>query len=220
MRLRLLAVLTVALAMGPSARADAYGYSLGVSLQNTVVPGSLVSINAVLLNTGSLPIVFAPSFPGGTPSVQGGSVPNAGVTADGQWSILSNGFSFGNFDGQFAGVTVNPGQAFQFTVGTFQAPTNQPLGTSATPQINLQINFTDTIEGSLLAICPSACTYDNAPNPSYTLGDVASSSGMTFFQAVVVGNTPVPVPEPSSWELLGVSAVAMTGCLRRLRNRA
>jgi hypothetical protein len=221
MRLRLLVALTLALGLGQQVRADSvFGYSLGVSLQNTVVPGSLVTMDAILLNTGTLPIVFAPSFPGGTPSAQGGSVPFGAVSADGQWSILGNGFAFGNFAGQFAGVIVAPGAEFQFSIGTFQAPANQPLGTSAMPQINFGIDFTDTIEGNLSAVCPGACTYNNPADPSFTLGAAPGSSGITFFQGVVVDNTPVPVPEPAAWELLGITGIAMAGSLRRLRSRA
>ena len=76
MRFHLLMILAIAVTFGPRANADStFGYSLGVSLQNTVVPGSMISINAFLLNTGSTPIVFAPSFPGGPPSAEGGSLP-------------------------------------------------------------------------------------------------------------------------------------------------
>jgi hypothetical protein len=105
-------------------------------------------------------------------------------------------------------------------MGTFQAPTNQPLGTSATSNINFGIDFTDTITGNLLAVCPGACTFNNAPQLSFTLGNAASSSNITFFQGVVVDKTPTPVPEPTSWELLGIAAIAMAGSLRRLRSRA
>jgi hypothetical protein len=214
MRLPLLAVLTVAFALGQQAKADTmYGYSLGVSLQNTVVPGSVVSINAVLLNTGSLPIVFASS------SQEGSSI-FAGVNADGQWSILDNGFSFGDFAGQFAGVTVAPGQTFEFSMGTFLAPTDQPLGTSAMPGLNFGIDFTDSITGNLLGVCPGACDYNNQAHPTYTLGTVPSSSAVTFFQAVVVDKTAIPVPEPFSWELLMLAAIALAGPLRRLHSRA
>jgi hypothetical protein len=192
-------VCAAVLALGQQAKADStYGYSLGVSMQNTIVPGSTVSIEEVLLNTGSLPIVFAPSFPGGPPSVQGGSVPFAAISSGGQWSILDNGFSFGNFFGQFAGVTVAPGQQFQFTLGTFLAPTSQPLGTSATPNLNFGIDFTDTIEGNL--------NENNIPRPSYTLGNAPSSSDLTFFQGVVVNRETVSTPEPPTG-ILGLVAM-------------
>ena len=223
MRTPLLVVMTVALALalGQQARADSgYGYSLGVSLENTVTSSSLVTIDAVLLNTGSQAIVFAPSFPGGTPSAQGGSVPFAGIGAGGQWSVLNNGFSFGNFAGQFAGVTVAPGASFQFSFGTFQAPSNQPLGSSAVSQLNFGIDFTDTITGNLLVGCRGTCTYNNAPNVTFTLGNTPSSSSTTFFQGLVVDSTPVPVPEPAAWEFLGVAAITLAGCFRRLSSRA
>jgi hypothetical protein len=195
------------LAANPVAKADGvYGYAFGISLQNTVVPGSDVTIEAVLLNTGSLPIVFAPSFPGGLPSVQGGSLPFASVGSNGQWSVLSNGGFFGDFSQQFAGVTVAPGQSFQFTFGGFEAPTNQALGTSAMPQPNFGIEFTDTIEGNLLALChPGGCNFDNTPNATYTLGNSSSSSPITFFQGLVVDTGTgriVTAPEPPSGILL------------------
>src|ERR1051326_9484414 len=100
MQSRLLGVLIVLLSLGQLAKADSFGFSLGVSLQNTCMPGSVVSIDAVLMNTGSTPIVFAPK--GG----HSGSVPFASVDGEGQWSILGSGFSYSDFNSQFAGVTV------------------------------------------------------------------------------------------------------------------
>lgn len=201
MKLRVLVLLIIAFAFAQSAKADSgYSYALGVSMQNTVVPGSQVTIDGFLLNTGTNAIHFASNF-GGTPSQAGGSEAGAGVSADGQWSILSNGFSMGNFNSQFAGVTVNPGQDFQFTLGTFTAPTSQPMGTSATPQINLVIDFTDSITGDLLENCKSTCSFDDAPMPSFTLGNHGSSSGVTFFQGDVVDSS-VSMPESSSYSML------------------
>jgi hypothetical protein len=221
MRFRVLLLLAATLAFGQWAKADAsYDYSLGVSLQNTVAPGSLVSINAVLLNTGTATIIFAPAFTSGTPSAQGGSVPSGGAGEGGQWNILADGFSFNL--GQFAGVTIAPGQGFAFTFGTFQAPTNQPTGSTATLGVNLAIDFTDTITGNLEAVCPGACTFQNSPTLDFTLGNTASSSSMTYFQATVppIVPTVVQVPEPASWELFGFTAIALAGCLLRFRRRA
>jgi PEP-CTERM motif len=218
--MRLSVVLVIALALGftTSAKADSYGFSLGVSLDNTVVPGSLVSINAVLLNTGTTAIAFAPSFPGGTPSAQGGSVPFAGISAGGDWSIFSNGFSFGDFYGQFAGVTINPGDSFGFTFGSFLAPTSEPLGSSGTVQLNFGINFTDTIVGNLLTGCTPACDFSSLPNVSYTLGNSASSSNPTFYAATVTGQ-PVDVPEPSTWEMLSLAGAMAAFPVRRRWSR-
>jgi hypothetical protein len=210
MRLHTLLFFAAMLWMGKHARADLlYDYSLGVSLENTVVPGSLVSITAVLLNSGSLPIVFAPSFPGGPPSVQGGSVPFAGIgSSGGEWNVLASGFSFGDFFGQFARVTVAPGNTFQFTVGTFIAPTNTPMGSSARAKLNFGIDFTDTIVGNLESICPGACDYDNGPTLTFTIGSAPSQSDLTFFKGIVVDEANL-VPEPPAWILLGtVTAIA------------
>lgn len=210
MRLRLVVVAGLVLALAGAANADSvYGFALGVSEQNTVVPGSVVSINATLLNTGSTAITFAPSFPGGTPSMEGGSVPFAGVSSGGQWSILGNGFSFGNFFAQFAGVTINPGESFDFALGTFQAPTDQPMGSSGIAQFNFGIDFTDTIVGNLLVDCHPVCSVNNLPNPSFMLGDSASSSDLRYFTAEVAGQGPVNVPEPPAWEMVSLAAVAM-----------
>ena len=220
MQSRWLGVLIVALSLGQLAKADSFSYSLGVSLQNTCLPGSAVSINAFLMNTGSAPIVFAPSFPGGTPSAQGGSVPFASINGDGQWSVLSSGLSLSNFYSQFAGVTIDPGHVFEFSYGTFQAPTNQALGTSATPGLNFGIDFTDLIEGNLLGICPQACGYNNTPRPTFTLGNSSSSTDLTYFQGNVVDRSPVSVPEPPLSELAGMTFTALAlGICSRQRKR-
>jgi hypothetical protein len=210
MRLHWLAVLGCALALAAPAKADSfYGFILGVSEQNTVLPGSMVSINGVLLNTGSTAISFAPSFPGGPPSTEGGSVPFAGISSGGQWSILANRFSFGDFLAQFAGVTVNPGESFAFTFGTFQAPSDQPLGSYSTAQLNFGIDFADGVTGNLLTDCHPVCNVANLPNPRFTLGNTASNSDMQYFSAQVDGQRPVNVPEPSSWEMLGLAVGAI-----------
>jgi hypothetical protein len=119
-------------------------------------------------------------------------------------------------------VTIAPGKAYNFAFGTFQAPTDQPMGTSATLEINLGIDFTDTITGNLDPVCPGACTFQNAPTLDFTLGNKASSSNITYFQAAVPPIVPavVQVPEPASWELFGFTAIAIVGCLRRLGRRA
>jgi hypothetical protein len=213
MRLRLLIVLTAALALGQQAKADSiYSYALGLSLQNTCLPGSEVSINAFLLNTGSAAITFAPNFPGGLPSAQGGSVPFLSFNdGDSQWSILNNGFSSPNFFAQFGGVTVDPGQVFQFTFGTFEAPQNQPLGASAIPQLNFGIDFTDSIEGNLLGICPGDCGFNNTAHPIFTLGNTSSNTDLTYFQGTTIDRSPVSVPEPSTWQLTIVALTTTAG---------
>src|SRR6266496_333442 len=205
MWMRFFGIILLVSVLGQPAKADpVYAYSLGVSLQNVCVPGSVVSVDGVLLNTGSAAIVFGP----------GAGSPFAGVSGDGQWNVLSNEFSFGDFFGQFQGISIAPGQGFQFSFGTFHAPLTQPMGTSATPGVNLGIDFTSMIEGNLLGICPGACNYDNQPTITFTLGNSASSSDPTFFQAVVVDHTPVSVPEPSFREMAGFAIiVSLVGCL-------
>ncbi|HEY6184915.1 MAG TPA: hypothetical protein VIW67_21915 [Terriglobales bacterium] len=203
MQSRLLGVLIVLLSLGQLAKADSFGFSLGVSLQNTCMPGSVVSIDAVLMNTGSAPIVFAPK------GSHSGSVPFASVDGEGQWSILGSGFSYSDFNSQFAGVTVDPGHTFQFSYGTFKAPMNQPLGASATPQLNFGIDFTDLIKGNLLGICPEACGFNNTPHPTFTLGNSSSTSDPTFFQGYVVDRNPVSVPEPFPWEFVYMTFAAL-----------
>jgi hypothetical protein len=208
-----------------------YGYSFGVSLQNTVVPGSVVSISAGLKNTGDTSIVFPPSFPGGMPSVQGGSTPFAGTNSSGDWSILSNGFTFGpsfgiqDFFVQFENIIINPGDVFSFVFGTFIAPTDQPLGSSADPGLNFGISFTDTIIGNLLGIS-NHYSFNNSPRPFFTLGNQGFTSDLTFFQGLVVDTTtgqiisgPAPIPEPTASLLFGLGAIVFAGALRRKKKQ-
>ncbi|MDO9102556.1 MAG: hypothetical protein Q7J20_05655 [Candidatus Nitrotoga sp.] len=178
--------------------APIYGYSLGVSLENVVVPDSIVSINAGLANTGNTPIFFPSTISGGPPSVQGGSVPFAGANASGDWSILANDFTSGptfgieDFFDQFEGVVVNPGEVFGFVFGSFRAPSDQPLGSSATPSFNFGINFTDNVIGNLLGISGTGFNYgafDNAPTVVYALGVAAVTSELSFYEGLVVNTT-------------------------------
>ena len=197
-----------------------YGFSLGVSLENVVVPNSIVSIHAGLANTGNTPIIFPSTITGGRPSVQGGSVPFAGANASGSWSILANDFTFGptfgvqDFFDQFEGAVVNPGDIFGFVFGTFRAPGNQPLGSSATPSFNFGIDFTDTVIGNLLGISGPGFNYgafENAPTVVFGLGVASATSELSFFEGLVVdtttgqvvsGPTISPIPEPSTLLLL------------------
>jgi hypothetical protein len=218
--------------------APIYGYSLGVSLENVVVPNSIVSINAGLANTGNTPIFFPSTISSGRPSVQGGSVPfGGGGTSSGDWSILANDFTSGpifgieNFFDQFEGV-VNPGEVFGFVIGTFRAPSDQPLGSSATPRFNFGIDFTDNVAGNLLGISRYGVfnygAFNNAPTAVYTLGVAAVTSELSFFEGLVVNTTTGEVisgpatstiPEPSTLLLLsgGLMGFHLT---RRSRGRA
>jgi hypothetical protein len=217
--------------------APIYGYSMGVSLQNIVVPDSIVSIDVGLANTGNMPILFPSTITGGRPSVQGGSLPFAGANSTGDWSILANDFTFGptfgiqDFFDQFEGVVVNPGEVFSFIFGTFQAPSNQPLGSSATPGFNFGIDFTDTVIGNLLGISGPGFNYsafDNAPSVVYRLGGAAAASKPSFFEGLVVDTTTgevisspktFPVPEPSMLSLLSGGLIGFY-LIRRSRRGA
>jgi hypothetical protein len=207
--------------------APIYGYSLGVPLENVVVPGSIVSINAGLANTGDTPILFPQTFIGGPPSVQGGSLPFAGVSSSGDWSILAYDFTAGptfgveDFFDQFEGVAVNPGQVFDFALGTFRAPSDQPLGSSATAAFNFGISFTDTVIGNLLGIRGSDYDYsefNNRPTVVFTLGVAAAASERSFFEGLVVDTTtgqvisgppPYTTPEPFTLLLLLVGLIGI-----------
>jgi hypothetical protein len=82
---------------------------------------------------------------------------------------------------------------------------NDPLGSSATAQLNFGIDFTDTIVGNLLAL--AGLPFDNAPVVRFRLGESPAVSDMTFFAGLVVDTTtgqiisgpPFPLPEPSSF---------------------
>ena len=166
-----------------------YGYSFGVSLENTVVPGSIVAIGAELKNTGDAPIVFPTRFIGGMPSVQGGSVPSVTVgDRPGDWSLLGSGFNFGPTFGvsdlrtQFQGVTINPGETFSFTYATFRAPATGPPGSSAAGQLNFSIRFTDSISGNLLGISPFRGSTKCAPSVTFPAGQLPVSVGQDILR--------------------------------------
>lgn len=203
-----------------------YGYAFGISLDNIVVPGTLASIQAGLENLGDTPIVF-PIQPG---------FPRAGAgwgRGDGPWSPIDT-LKFGPsrshqlFFQQFSGVTINPGDTFTFILGTFYAPTNQPLGTSSKSGVNCLIDFTDTISGNLLGFSSSIGLYDyssfdNSAHPTYTLGATSSNSGFSFFQGLVIDRAtgeiisapPSFVSEPSSATLLACGLVAFSLVAKR-----
>lgn len=215
-----------------------YGYSVGVSLINTVVPGSVVAIPGVLKNTGNQPIRFAPSLTYGPPSVQGGSLPTFGMAYFGGWNILDSNFRFGvssDYFAEFAAVNINPGDSFYFTIGTFTAPTDRPLGSAGFIGYELNLNISDDIRGGLRG--PSGLTYDyswynNIPILGFTMGTSSSRSDYTFYDAIVVDIstgaifprlpiTAAPVPESST--LLPISCVVgfatmLSAWRRRQRN--
>ncbi|RZL00715.1 MAG: hypothetical protein EOP36_14590 [Rubrivivax sp.] len=205
---------------GHASAAPIYGYALGVSLHQLVVPGQLVNIHAQLMNTGSTPIAFPAQITNGPPSVQGGSTPFGGANAGGQWDILAQGFQFGpsgdvNFFRQFNGVVINPGETFNLVFGHFRAPLGEALGTSATPSIDLGLNFTDSIVGVLDM---GEFGFHNTPVLKFTLATAPSVSKVSFFEGLVfdqvsgqiIHKPSAPaIPEPSSIWLFSAGMVML-----------
>jgi hypothetical protein len=229
-----LALVVLYCCASPAPAGPLYGYALGVSLDNQVVPGSVVTITAVLRNTGDSAITFAPSFPGGPPSAQGGSLPfgNVGVAPFG-----GTGWPVGNdFLSQFAGATVAPGGELAFTPGVFRVPADIPLGTTANVGVNLGIDFTDAVEGNLVGMSGPLFDYgsfNNAPVLAFTAAGAPSASPLTFFDGLVVDTStgqvlsgpagptthPPAAPAPPSIVLAGAGAVCGVGYARRRRPR-
>jgi len=182
-------------------------YSFGISTEVTITSGEVVFIEASLRNLGDESIVFAPSFPGGVPSVQGGSVPGAGANGGG-WNILSNGFTFGptvgleDFYSQFEGISINPNEELDFILGSFIAPTNEALGQSAISQFNFRLSYTDNIQGTLSGISGSGFDYsgfNNTPTVNFTLGTSHSSSTKEYFTGIVVDTSNGSLLSSPNW---------------------
>lgn len=194
-------------------------YSFGASLDNTVVPGSIVSIEAAIRNTGTDPIVFPFTFSGGLPSAQGGSLPFGGGLGfqGGDWQPVN--FTQ-DFFGPFEGVTIAPGATFEYLYGTFEVPAGLAPGASVLEGIGIGIDFTDTIIGNLFLV--AGIPFDNFPILRFTIGETASKSPLSFFDALVVDRSsgqilsgppgfPAPVPAPSTASLLASGLAALGG---------
>lgn len=205
-----------------------YGYSLGVSLTNQVIPGSLVNIGASLRNTGNQPIRFAPSLPGYNPDTAGGAIPFWGASFVEGWDTVTN-INYPTYT-FFEGRVIDPGDTVDFTYGSFTAPSDPTAGNFVVLHLNFGIQFIADIVGNLLGISNDSFDYsrfDNAPFVYYTFGDVASSSVRTFSDGLVVDSTgriisgPIPgasaVPEPSTYASAGVLALLLTIAARRSR---
>ena len=215
-----LAALTVCAAPQAAFAGPVYAFAFGIPLENVVVPGSLVSIEAGLKNLGDAPIVFQsqPSQPP-IPRVFAGF-----SLGDGEWDPITTlewgpSRSQDLFFAQFRGVTINPGETFTFVLASFIAPNNPP-GSTARPNISFGVDYSNTIGGSLLASASDhRLLFDNTAHPVYTLGTTASTSGVTFFQGLVIDSSTneiisgpaSTVPEASTTSLLlcGMTALAL-----------
>jgi len=170
----------------------AYGFELPTRYR--VTSGEVVSITGTLINLGDEPIVFAPhptAISLGFPSAQGGVVPgfSFGNSLSADWLIADHGFTSGLFT-QFGGVTVTPGQSFPFVFGTFQAPTDQPRGSSALiTGVTLELFFTDTVWGTNSDLSKQGVfSYflDNGVSVSFTLANNDSVTQERFREGMVI----------------------------------
>jgi hypothetical protein len=152
--------------------AATYDFSVGMSTEYTVLPGSLVTINMNLVNTGDKSIVFGPDYSNSltSPSDLGGAFMSGGFSNAGDWTLSSNNFYFGptssnptfpqtvyDFKNQFANLTLDPGETFSFTFGNFVAPSNQPLGSDGMAKgLYFELWFSDTLYGGI-NLCRTGC---------------------------------------------------------------
>jgi hypothetical protein len=207
------------LSLVPYTYADNYTYQFGIATNYQVLPGADITVPAVLTNTGTLPIVFAPvldplnnpNWP--RPSQLGGDVPGYTFGDVGDWIVGDTYSSWPNveaFFAQFSGVTLDPGQSLDFNF--LFAVADLPVGSSASAScMNFWIYFTDNLEGNL-ASCPTL---------QFTIGTAAESSAMLYYDGSSAN--PVPssqTPEPSSLILLATGLVAMAHVVRSRINRS
>jgi len=203
-----LGIMVLSLAFTPNASyAVPFAYGFEIPTRYRVTPGEIVSITGTLVNLGNEPIVFGPhptAIGVAFPSVQGGVVPNFffGNSLSADWSISDHGFTSGPnfgvetvggrsaFFPQFDGVTVAPGKSFPFVFGTFQAPTDQPRGSSALiTNVTVELFFTDTVWGTNANLSKLGLFHyvlDNGPSVSFTLANNDSVTQERFRQGMVI----------------------------------
>lgn len=190
-----------------------YGFALGIATEHRVVAGSTVNVQAILKNTGSTPISFSNDIDDGLFDIDKGSFPFLSVSSGGDWNIFSDGFAFGSdldfqsFLAQFKNVTINPEDSFAFTIFSFLVPTTEVAGSTAISAVTFGLNFNRNFTGDLawLDATGNQIIYENYPTLSFTINDLASSSDLQFYEALVLNADHYQysnVTEPSSLFLL------------------
>jgi hypothetical protein len=188
--LRFTLLSAIALLAPRPADADTIRFQFGVSSPMTLVENQEVGVPAAIVNAGTEALIF------GCARVPCGGLDfGASFAPDPMWP---SNFEFGpsgtgaiTFYDQFVGLTLNPGERFDFVVGRLNIFAT-PLGTGTRPTVGFRI-------GRLWA---------------YHSPQVIAGTEVSFGPVELVDNQPAPVPEPATLLLMGPGLVYL---LRRRR---
>src|SRR5262244_407661 len=147
MLLRALSIIAFAIAISNAHAALAVpSFEFGTYTENFVVPGSIVTINGTLTNTGDSAIQFSSMLlsQSGSPSQMGGSLPGGSIFSSGlvlgDWAIDNTTFvAFGDgtspgtasFFVAFNGLVLEPGHSVNFPYATIKVPSGLAPGSDA-----------------------------------------------------------------------------------------